>query len=85
MRVTNGPFCRESLPYPRQRCGWGRQARVAGAPRAGSSFNEGHELDEATLSRISPYLTEHVNRFGKYTLNLDRTNPSPDYTISPRP
>ncbi len=55
-----------------------------GSPRR-QLVDEGHELDEATLSRISPYLTEHVNRFGKYTLNLDRTNPSPDYTISPRP
>jgi hypothetical protein len=44
----------------------------------------GHEFDESTLSRLSPYLTEHVNRFGKYTLNLDRTNPAPDYTLSPR-
>ena len=47
--------------------------------------DEGHEFDEATLSRLSPYLTEHVNRFGKYTLNLDRENAAPDYTLSPRP
>jgi TnpA family transposase len=47
--------------------------------------DEGHEFDEATLSRLSPYLTEHVNRFGKYTLNLARTNTAPDYTLSPRP
>jgi hypothetical protein len=46
---------------------------------------EGHEFDEATLSRLSPYLTEHVNRFGKYTLNLDRTSLVPDCTLSPRP
>jgi hypothetical protein len=46
---------------------------------------EGHEFDEATLSRLSPYLTEHVNRFGKDTLNLDRENPVPDYTLRPRP
>jgi hypothetical protein len=30
-------------------------------------------------------LTEHVNRFGKYTLNLDRGNPVPDDTLIPRP
>ena len=36
-----------------------------------------------TISRLSPYLTEHVNRFGKYTLNLDRENPVPDYTLQP--
>jgi hypothetical protein len=47
--------------------------------------DEGHEFDESTLSRLSPYLTEHVNRFGKYTLNLARTNPAPDYTLSPGP
>jgi hypothetical protein len=28
---------------------------------------------------ISPYLTEHINRFGDYTLNLDRKPPQPDY------
>ena len=47
--------------------------------------DEGHEFDEATLARLSPYLTEHVNRFGKYTLSLARTNAAPDYTLSPRP
>jgi hypothetical protein len=31
------------------------------------------------LSAISPYLTEHINRFGDYTLNLDRKPPQPDY------
>ena len=45
----------------------------------------GHEFDEATLARLSPCLTEHVKRFGKYTLNLDRENPEPDDTLSPRP
>jgi hypothetical protein len=47
--------------------------------------DEGHEFDELTLSRLSPYLTEHVNRFGKNTLNLDRENPALDYMLSPRP
>ena len=45
---------------------------------------EGEEFDDATLSRLSPYLTEHVNRFGKYTLDLDRDSPAPDYTLRPR-
>ncbi len=40
---------------------------------------------ERPISQLSPYLTEHVNRFGKYTLNLNRTSPAPDYTLSPRP
>ena len=26
-----------------------------------------------------------VNRFGKYTLNLDRDSPAPDYTLELRP
>jgi hypothetical protein len=46
---------------------------------------EGEEFDDATLSRLSPYLTEHVNRFGKYTLNLDRDSPALDYTLDLRP
>jgi len=29
--------------------------------------------------RISPYLTEHINRFGDYTLNLAKKPPQPDY------
>ena len=33
------------------------------------------------LARLSPYLTEHVNRFGDYYLNLDRTTPAPDYHL----
>ena len=40
---------------------------------------------DATLSRLSPYLTEHVNRFGKYALNLDRDSPTLDYTLDLRP
>jgi hypothetical protein len=28
---------------------------------------------------------KHINRFGKYTLNLARTSAAPDYTLSPRP
>jgi TnpA family transposase len=46
---------------------------------------EGEEFDDATLSRLSPYLTEHVNRFRKYTLNLDRDSPTLDYTLELRP
>jgi hypothetical protein len=45
---------------------------------------EGEEFDEATLSRLSPYLTEHVNQFGKYTLKLDRDSPALEYTLELR-
>jgi TnpA family transposase len=34
---------------------------------------EGHEIDEAALACLSPYQTEHLNRFGRYTLKRDRT------------
>ena len=46
---------------------------------------EGHDFDDESLSRLSPYITEHVNRFGTYTLNLDRKSPAPDYTLGLRP
>lgn len=34
--------------------------------------NEGHEFSQQALGMLSPYRTEHINRFGDYTLNLDR-------------
>jgi hypothetical protein len=34
------------------------------------------------IAAISPYLTEHINRFGDYTLNLDRKPPQPDYSYT---
>ena len=37
------------------------------------------EAPEDALACISPYLTEHINRFGDYTLNMDRKPPQPDY------
>ncbi len=43
----------------------------------------GYKFDDETLSRISPYITDHVNRFGNYTLNLNRNTPAPDYTLNP--
>jgi hypothetical protein len=46
--------------------------------------DEGHEFDDAILARLRPYLTKHVNRFGKYTLNLDRENPAPDFALGLR-
>ena len=32
----------------------------------------GMQIDAEVLARLSPYLTEHINRFGSYMLNLDR-------------
>ena len=39
----------------------------------------GETVPEDAIAAISPYLTEHINRFGDYTLNLDRKPPQPDY------
>jgi hypothetical protein len=37
------------------------------------------DCPEDAIAAISPYLTEHINRFGDYTLNLSRKPPQPDY------
>jgi hypothetical protein len=34
---------------------------------------EGHEVNLDALAAISPYQTEHINRYGSYKLRLDRT------------
>jgi TnpA family transposase len=41
---------------------------------------EGHDLAREALAGISPYLTEHINRLGDYTLNLDHVL-QPDYAF----
>ncbi len=33
---------------------------------------EGVEIDDVALACLSPYQTEHINRFGRYTLKRDR-------------
>src|ERR1700677_2486966 len=43
---------------------------------------EGHEFDDATIAAISPYITEHVNRFGNYVLDMERVEPLPTYDVS---
>ena len=35
-------------------------------------IEEGHPLDMEALSTLSPYRTEHINRFGNYVINPDR-------------
>lgn len=47
----------------------------------GELERQGEDVPEDALAAISPYLTEHVNRFGDYTLNLERKPPQPDYTF----
>lgn len=38
----------------------------------------GDEFGDDLLDRLSPYRTEHLNRFGEYHLNLSREIPEPD-------
>jgi hypothetical protein len=45
---------------------------------------EGFDVDVEAAAMLSPYITGHINRFGKYTLNLDRGIPSPDYNMTIR-
>ncbi len=33
---------------------------------------DGHTFDEALVSSVSPYQTEHINRFGRYGFKHDR-------------
>nr|WP_083865915.1 Tn3 family transposase [Deinococcus peraridilitoris] len=41
---------------------------------------EGYEVPLEALAGVSPYLTEHINRYVDYTLNLDRVL-APDYAF----
>jgi TnpA family transposase len=40
---------------------------------------EGHPVTREALAVLSPYQTEHINRFGTYTLNMDRKPPKLNY------
>lgn len=42
---------------------------------------EGHTFDEVTIGQISPYIRQHINRFGDYRLNMDRGQPLPTYNF----
>lgn len=37
---------------------------------------EGFPITQAMVSRLSPYLTEHIKRFGEYLLDIE-TRPEP--------
>jgi hypothetical protein len=43
---------------------------------------EGKAINVGALTKMSPYLTQHINRFGKYRLNPNRMAPEPDYLFS---
>jgi TnpA family transposase len=42
---------------------------------------EGYPLDTDAVAALSPYWTQHVNRFGVYDLNLDRSPPPINYDL----
>jgi len=42
---------------------------------------EGYEFDEETIAAISPYIREHINRFGAYILNLKRQLTLPSHAV----
>ena len=46
---------------------------------------EGHDIDDALLAGVSPYGKDHVNRFGKYQVNLERTASELKYEWRPEP
>ncbi len=43
---------------------------------------EGHKIEEDTIAALSPYITQHINRFGRYNLDLNRNPPNIDYNLS---
>lgn len=44
-------------------------------------LQEGYPIDEELLQAFSPYRTEHINRFGSYTLDSDRKVSPLNYNI----
>ena len=41
---------------------------------------EGYKLDPAAVAGLSPYFTRHANRFGRYSLDLNRQPPMLDFS-----
>jgi Tn3 transposase DDE domain len=44
--------------------------------------DDGDDVPETALARISLYLTEHINRFGDYVLNMNWRPPQPAYDFT---
>ena len=42
-------------------------------------ISEGHNVNRETIQFLSPYITSHINRFGKYELNLNKSIPDMNY------
>ena len=43
--------------------------------------NDGYKLTDEILSGLGPYITQHINRFGKYEFDLDRKSNDIDYAV----
>ena len=46
---------------------------------------QGHSVESNALAALSPYLQQHINRFGRYQLNVNRCPPPVDYDLVPFP
>ena len=44
-------------------------------------LQEGVKIEPETIAALSPYWTQHINRFGRYSLNMDRCPPPIDFGI----
>jgi hypothetical protein len=45
----------------------------------------GERVEDAALAALSPYLTAHVNRLGRYDIDPTRRPPALNYTLFARP
>lgn len=43
---------------------------------------EGYKIDDTILRSLSPYITSHINRFGKYTIDKGRIAPILDFEMT---
>jgi TnpA family transposase len=44
-------------------------------------IKEGHKIDSTMLSLLSPYINQHINRFGRYSLDKERAAPELNFNI----
>ena len=44
---------------------------------------EGYKIEPDTIAALSPYNTQHINRFGNYKLDLSRQPPAIEYGLFP--
>ncbi|MDO0826031.1 Tn3 family transposase [Desulfosporosinus nitroreducens] len=43
---------------------------------------EGYKIEDDTIEALSLYINQHINRFGRYNLDLNRRPPNIDYNLS---